>query len=334
MTNHRWFSRRLLIQTMEKALFPLLLFLIVLVISPPQGKAAEPSPLPSPPSTASSTPTFHLDECLHLGLERAPRLAVARATLAAAADGKQGLESLHIPAFLDPEIPVRRRQAALAVMAASANLDAAERETTYAITRTYFTVLYARAQERVARNVVERLSAIHNSAKQALDAGARDVTAPDVDRALVYLRLAQTKHIEATQGIKRALAALKEAMGLGFCGALDIAEDPLPAPTVRPNRDEIVALALARRSSLIQSNLFAQITCLEVEAQATSLHLRMATLAAGGDIHARQVPQGRTMATTVRAPFLRKCPPSLSVHAPRGSNTPSPSRFGPRPRPR
>jgi hypothetical protein len=48
---------------------------------------------------------------------------------------------------------------------------------------------------------------------------------------------------------------------------------------------------VARRGELVQAGIFAQVTCLEVEAQATSLHPKMATFAAGTDIHARQVPQ-------------------------------------------
>jgi outer membrane protein TolC len=36
---------------------------------------------------------------------------------------------------------------------------------------------------------------------------------------------------------------------------------------------------------------YAQIVCLEIDAQATSLRKRMETFAAGADIHARQVPQ-------------------------------------------
>jgi outer membrane protein TolC len=178
------------------------------------------------------------------------------------------------------------------VAAAAAGVDLAEREAVYAVTRTYFTVLFAREQERVARGVVDRLSATREVARQALEAGARDVTAADVNRATVYLRLAETRRIQATQGVKRALAALKEAVGLGPDACLDVPPGRLPQPELRLCRDDLVAWALARRSGLVQARILAELTGLEVEAQGATAFKRIETFAAGADLHARQVPAG------------------------------------------
>jgi outer membrane protein TolC len=276
-------------------ILPLLLALSVSLAGSPRGDAAEPGPAPAQPpapAAAARVLTLSLSECLHLAVERQPRIAAQRAGLAAAEDGKRALDALRFPATLDHEIPVRRKQAALGVGAATAGLDEAERETAYAVNRTWFTVLYAREQERVARGVVARLSETHAAARRALEGGARDATDADVERSAVYLRLAETKRTQATQGVKRALAALREAIGLGADVTLDVPAGRLPVPEARPDRDEVVRAALARRGDLIQANVFAQVACLEVEAQATSILQRMQTFAAGSDIHARQVPQG------------------------------------------
>jgi len=243
-------------------------------------------------SAAGPVMTLPLSECLQLALQRQPRIAVQRASLAAAEDGQRALETLRVPTILDPELPVRRRQACLGVTAATAGLDQVERETTYAVTRTYITVLYARDQERVARAIVERLSATRDAAKRQLDAGAREVTSVDVNRATVYLRLAQTKSIQAAQGSRRALAALKEAIGLEQDVQLDVPAGRLPEPQVQPSREGVIASALARRGELIRASIFAQATCLEVEAQASRHLKRMPTFAAGADIHAVQVAEG------------------------------------------
>jgi len=53
----------------------------------------------------------------------------------------------------------------------------------------------------------------------------------------------------------------------------------------------VVSAALARRGELVQAGIFAQVACLEVEAQGTSIHPRMQTFAAGSDVHAALVPQ-------------------------------------------
>jgi outer membrane protein TolC len=235
--------------------------------------------------------TVDLRDCLELARQRQPRVAAQRATLAAALDGKRGLEALHFPATLDPEIPGRIKQADLGVAAAAAGLDQAERETTHAVTRTYYTVLYAREQERLAGGVVEHLAAIRGAAQAQLDAGAEGVTSADVERTLVYLRLAETRRTQAAQGVKRALAALREAVGLPPCAVLDVPPGRLTEPKARPDQDGVVAAALARRGDVVQANVFAEVVRLEVQAQATSRHQRMQTFAAGADIHGRQVRQ-------------------------------------------
>jgi outer membrane protein TolC len=178
------------------------------------------------------------------------------------------------------------------VAAAAAGVDHAEREVVYAVTRAYFTVVYAREQERVARGVVERLAAIHDTAHQQLQAGAREITAADVNRTSVYLHLAKTKQIQAAQGVERALAALKEALGLGPEACLVVPPGELPAPELRLCRGDIVAWALTRRPDLAQAGLFAEAACLEVEAQGTNHRTKMETFAAGSDIHARRVAPG------------------------------------------
>jgi outer membrane protein TolC len=198
---------------------------------------------------------------------------------------------MQLLALLAPELAVRRRQAARGVTAATAGLDQAQQETGYAVTRTFFTVLYARDQERVARSVVDRLTATRDAAKKALDAGARDVTAVDVNRATVYLRLAEVKRVQAAQGVKRALAALREAVGLGPGACLEVRPGGLPEVDVRPCLAEVVAWALTRRAELVRATVLAEVTCLEVEAQGTGIHKRLETFAAGADIHAVPVPQ-------------------------------------------
>src|SRR5262249_42757911 len=146
--------------------------------------------------------------------------------------------------------------------------------------------------ERVARSIVERLTATRDAAKQQLDAGARDVSASDVNRATSYVRLAQAKSTQASVGVQRALAALKEAIGLSQDDPLNVPAGSLVEPKNRPNRDEIIASALARRGEIIRSSVFEQVTCLEVEAQGSNHHKRVETFAAGSDIHSVEVPQG------------------------------------------
>jgi hypothetical protein len=271
---------------------PLWLALLASLAVAPRQTAAQAPAAPAPAAPVATVMTLNLQECLQLALERQPRIAAQRASLAAAEDGRRALDALRLAALVVPELPVRRRQAALGVTAAAAGVDQAERETVYAVTRTYFTVLYAREQERITRGVVERLAATQKVAQQQLDAGAKGVTDADVRRATVVLHMAKSKQIQAALGVKRALAALKEAIGLGPEACLDVPPGRLPEPSVRPCLGDSVAAALARRGELVQASVLAQVTCLEVEAQGTSTHRKMETFAAGSDIHSHVVPQG------------------------------------------
>jgi hypothetical protein len=274
MSTCTWVARRL----------PLLL---LLAMSPASVRAGgEPQTAAAP----AAVPTLGLAECLQLAAQRQPALAAQRASLAAAGDAARALDNLCVPRFLAPDLPVRRQQAGLGVTAAAAGVGEAERETVYAVTRTYFTVVYARAQERVARSVIDRLTALSDAAKQQLKSGARDVTQNDVDRTAFYLDLAETRRLQAEEGAERALAALKEAIGLEPNCPLDVPSGPLPEPQVQPIREEIVCWAVTRRAGVIQADAFAGLTALEVDAQNRSLRLRAATFASGGDIHARAVP--------------------------------------------
>ncbi len=274
------------------ALIPLSSLTVCLALVSTIG-AGEPSP--SGPASTPAAPraparTLSLAECQQLALANHPRIAVYRQSLAAAMDGSQALNEMK-SLLSHQQLCTRRQQAELGVSAASAALEQAEQEARYDVARTYFTVLFARDQERVATGVVDRLSATYEAAKKQLDAGAKDVTSVDVERTQVYLRLAQARKVEATQGAKRALIALREAMGFGPAFCFEVPAGRLPEPKLRPDRCEVVTAALARRGELVQAGVFADVAGLEIDAQRASFLRRVQTFASGSDIHSRPVPE-------------------------------------------
>jgi outer membrane protein TolC len=270
----------------------LLVFLFGVAQLQPALAAEAPPGQPVPIAiSAPAMPHLGLADCLRLALHRQPRIAAARASLAGAEDGYRSLEALHVPAILAPELPIRRTQAALGLTSARAAVDVAEREAVYAVMRAWFTVLFAREQEQVARGVVDRLAAVHKTTKGLVEGGDKDVTTVDVNRTLVYLRLAETRQVEAEQGQKRALASLREAVGVGPGFCFEVVAGRLPDPRMQAPRCAVVGWALARRGELVLAGTYAQVVCLEVDAQASSQRRRMETFAAGADVHAREVPQ-------------------------------------------
>jgi outer membrane protein TolC len=244
-------------------------------------------------------PVFDLAECRRIALEKQPALAAYRASLANAQARSQAVNDLLVPDVLRPDLPIRRKQAALAIRVAQANLDQAEWNFQADVTRLYLTAVYSREQQRVADEALdERDTAVSLRYLQRIAKGiAENSSRPDVkvwhaDQIGVLIESIQARREEAVYGYERALAALREAMGLepGCCFA--IADDRLFGLPAVPDCEELQALAAARRGELAQAIIASDIVALEVQAQGTSHHPQEPTFAAGSDIHANLIPPG------------------------------------------
>jgi outer membrane protein TolC len=243
-------------------------------------------------TSEAKSPTLSVADCLRIAHERQPAIAAYRDSLAAAGSASRGLQNMRLAGLIVREIPIRREQACLGITAASARLEQAERETDYAVTRTYFSILFARDQRKVANKVWTELNDALENAKRLVKGGAKKPTQNDVERTEVYLRLAELKQEEAETGLNRALAGLREAMGVGPDYDFEIVGDQLPDPKITVNKQEIISLALSRRAELTQADVFAQNAALEVDAQGKSRRRQFHTFASGADIHANPIPQG------------------------------------------
>jgi outer membrane protein TolC len=255
-----------------------------------QGEPTSDAVLP-----ANEEPVLDLAACVRIAFERQPTLTAHRASMAAADVQYRGLDSLRMPTFIVRSLPVRRKQASLGMAIAEAGLTQAEWETVYAVTRTYYGALFARQQEKVVGGLEERLRFYQERVRAAVKggSGSREWSDETVDKITIYLRLAETRHAEASRGVQRAIAGLREAMGVGPdpC-VLRILGGPLPEPTVSVCRGEIIALAVGRRGEVAQSAVLAEITGLEADAQAKTCGPTAKTFASVVDLHSKPIPPG------------------------------------------
>ena len=249
-----------------------------------QGVVATPLPVPQ----------LNLDECLALAFAKQPALSAARASLNAAHDGRRALGNMPLYArLLSRDLPVRRTQACVGINIAAAGLQQAEWETRYSVTRNYYSVLYVRGQQLLLDDVLGRLERGRGQAKKILDAGdVTKVTKIDLDIFGANIDLLRLRQSEAKSGMLRALAALREAIGVGPEYPLDVDGGTLPPVVASLNRDELIALALANRGEIVQANSANELTRLEIEAQSRKRGLQVPTFGAGSDIHAKPIPQG------------------------------------------
>jgi outer membrane protein TolC len=246
-----------------------------------------------PPRVAAPAPVVVADvrTARQIAVERQPAVAAARASLAAAEARCESLERLRVPTLLARDLPTRRHQAALGVDAARAALQQAEADAAYAATYAWLAVQYAREQQATAADAKERLGKLRTAVEERIkDRKRRDIRAEHRDLLDSVVRLIEGRTSEAQLGEERALAALREALGLGPGCVVVVPARRLPLPPAPPDRDTVVHLALARRGEAAQAAVAAAVSHLEIDAQRATCLPTARTFAAGSDIHATPVP--------------------------------------------
>ena len=298
---------------------------VVRNLPPPSNENTTTVELTPPISPAKSPGAMSLDACIELGFQYQPALAAARASLAASQSGQRGLNRMILPRLFTPDLGVRREQACHGVTIAEAALMQAEWETRYAITRNFFTVQYIRSQQVVVKDVLRSLEEGYKKAEKLYEAGdpAAKITKIDLDAIKIQIALVKGKKSQADNGMLKAKAALREAMGVGHDYALEIAPVDLPlavypakyyeekvkvlddkgkdtskttrkeleyTPLFQIKKAELIEAAVANRGEMIQANAASRVTDLEVQAQGRIRGWQGRTFASGADPHTQPIP--------------------------------------------
>jgi outer membrane protein TolC len=253
-----------------------------------------------------------------LAMERQPSLAAYRASVAAAEGKVHALDSLHVPTIIRRDLPTRRLQAEQGVVAAQAQLSQAEWNTLYAVTRTYLSAAYAQTQLRVADQALSEkdvlaLPYLREVAEEIRKTRTRrDVREWNVKQIDVLIQVTRGRREEALEGVQRALAGLREAIGVEEGCFVPPADLRLPLLDIPVDREQIIALALARRGEVVLAGVGAEVTALEVKAQGATLLPSAKTFASGADLHANPIPQGATNSEYRPGAVGIEMPPTLN----------------------
>jgi outer membrane protein TolC len=254
-----------------------------------------PKPAPQVVLLAPAVTRYTLGDALTIAHARHPQLAALRESVSAALLKQRGAgEVKRTAGIITPEIDYRLQQSDLGIRAAMAEYSQAEHEVTYAVVRCYYTVVYAREQIRVARDLVEQLETNLEQVRKIVEGkggGVRGITKNTEDRLEVFLGQAKTRMNQAEVGIERARSLLREAMGLEPGARVDAADEWLPEIVASLDRDTIIAHAVSRRGEVTLAMVGADVTRLEACAQwAKRFSLAADTYARGADIHSRPIP--------------------------------------------
>ena len=248
----------------------------------------------SPPAAVAAAPALSLEDCLRIGRENQPAMKAAQASLAAAQTAQRSLDEIRLGKFLAKDLPIRKQQAAFGVSAAAANLAQVERDVDCSIVRTYYSVLYAREQKKVADQIILRLRAVVANGETLLgkEGAPADLTPLTVGRAKEVLVQVEGRGDQVNAGLQLATAGLREAIGVGPDFRFTVAEGKLPEPLPGVNKDQIIRLAISLRGEVQQAQSAAYITRLEVQAQAATRMVMGSSAARGGDMHVKPIPTG------------------------------------------
>jgi outer membrane protein TolC len=287
---------------------------------------------------ADAGPELTLGECIAIAIERQPALKAVKASTAATEAGFKALTNFGtVGTLLSPDLDIRKQQAQRGLMATSAEYQKLYNEVVQDVTRLYYTAVYARQQQVIAEDVVVRM-------KFLVEVGRRLLKDPKIDPKTLEgfnqiklsmmedgLLQARKLHVTAVLGRQKALAGLREVMGVDARtfpfrlyddyergrvdeqGEPDERGMPVMKQTAALTRDRVVELALERRPELVLAAAGVDAFRLEVYAQGKVPFKRVVpTLASGADIHSKEIPQ------TVRTPteyrpggILPEMPPQL-----------------------
>jgi outer membrane protein TolC len=328
--------------------------LIIATVSGKQPPMPQPAPLPHPAGKNGQKngnnekypdvgPELTLGECIAIALERQPALKAVKASTEATEAGHRALSKFGTPAtIISPDLEIRKQQAQRGLMATSAEYQKLHNEVVQDVTRLYYTSVYAKQQQQLAKQVVDRLHFLVELGRKLLDDPKLDPKTLEGFNTL-KLRMMETGLLEAKKlhataelGRQKALAGLREVMGVdGREFQFRVADDPLleldpdkpgffrwkpntGLPLMRQNvsltMDRVVELALERRPELVLAAAGLDAFRLEVYAQGKIPFRRVVpTLAAGADIHSKPIPQAIRTATEYRPGMINPEMPTQLV---------------------
>ncbi len=272
--------------------------------SPPKkSEAGQEAPTVLPPPVVQATHADTLAHYRHIALQQQPALGAYRASLCAAQVKAEALQKIGgLAALVRKDLDIRKEQVHYGVLSAEANLSVAAWETLYAVTRNYWSAVHAQELIDLAEDALDpqkptSLVRLRNEVKNAMElvGRRRDLVEWHVTSVDLVLEGILARKIEAEIGLKRAKAALREAMGVPPDFPITL---PCPAKLpwlgVAVHPGEVCHAAQTRRGEITLVQAFQRVACLEVQAQEKIDGFRGETFATGSDIHVRSVPLQQT----------------------------------------
>jgi outer membrane protein TolC len=176
------------------------------------------------------------------------------------------------PLYTGGKIRYRNQQAKLGIDAAGCGVDKARQQTTYEVSRAYYSILLGRELVRVAAEAAGQFRAIERLADSAIREHDRYVTPADLHRVRTLRELAEGQKVRFEYGIELAYAGLRAAMGLEPLCPLVIAEDRLPYQRTAFDLCALLDTAYRRRPELALAQISLRVAELDQKLASAQFH--------------------------------------------------------------
>jgi outer membrane protein TolC len=262
----------------------------------PAARTSTPAGEETKPQDKQGLPKLTVGECLKIAMEKQPKLAAFRASVGSADASLTAQEHPNVIVWLTPDHKFRKSQAAVGVQAAQAELDQATHDVTQAVVWTFYSVVYARQQLKVAADAVAFVDYYREIVQKIVDLkqGSAEINNVTLNHLIARLAEGELLKVRAQSGYERAKAALREAMGVEHTYYFEPADEVLPDfADFEIKKEDVIGHARTRRGEVLMASLASDVTRLEAYAQwSIRFRFRVETFASGGDIHARHIPAG------------------------------------------
>jgi outer membrane protein TolC len=265
------------------------------------------------PAVVSDT-TLSLQDCIAIAMEKQPNIRAAYASLRATEIGTRSLTKLGpLAKILSPDLPYRKMQAERGGTIGQADVLKVQQEAVYDVTRLYYTFIYARQQENTATEIIEQMEVFYDIAKELVEQGAQ----PNLNQFSLFRMedaIAEVKspRVTARTGQRKALAALKEAMGVEQSFSFVPRDLEMPLMGGEVTEEQVVSFALSRRPEMVLASAGVDAFRLEVCAQnAIPRRQKVPTLAFASDLHSRSVPSAHRNGEYRPGALSPEMPPNL-----------------------
>ena len=203
-------------------------------------------------------------------MEKQPKLAASRASLGSANASLSAQANANLILRMTADHRYRVGQADIGIQAANAELMQTAHDVTQAVVWTYYSVVYAREQLKVAKDAVSFVDFYRDQVEKIINSkeGNREINQITLNRLIARLAEGERLMVKAESGFERRRPACAKRWASIIPIYFNVADELLPDfAKFEIKKEDVIGHARTRRGEVIMAGLFSEASRLEAYAQ-------------------------------------------------------------------